>query len=270
MHGCAANAHHHCSSSSHARRQPRHGAPHGGEGAATRGAPHPTHRAHSARCSRSARRRAMTCHGCGVALPNAHWQWCIPCNKERRRQHGYRVRWHTCVQCGIAFSNHHYHGRRCLPCRQLSRPPKPQPALICRSCGGPRDKGQRYCVTCAQQLRATAGARRRAYELAYNHSRRGRGLADHTPTTRACLSCGAPITSPRYRRRIYCNRRCYKRFRKIRATMIGGTGLRMSDLPSELLELVRLYRQAHKELQRQWQPGLWKTTEPHSPRTSSD
>lgn len=153
---------------------------------------------------------------------------------------------HTCILCGAEYFNRQRgsaaRNKRCPDCRP-QRVPSTSCDInwgTCRECDGPfvvAPRGRR--IFCSQLCG-------RAHNWRASNERRQK----HRPQREViCPSCSETFTTNKPQA-IYCSARCSKTFRKTRRTIIGGTGLRVSDLPPTYLELARLYRQMNREVQR--------------------
>lgn len=195
----------------------------------------------------------MTCPECGAAISQDGVRGSprIYCSRRcswRARERRKPLRDVPCRTCGAPISTR-ARGKGvpvlCIQHRAQPRPPRPPFVSSCRDCGvTPLSSTlRRLCDPCRNKHLAA----RRQLEGAARRK-------NHPERIITCLACGATITT-RNPTRLYCNHRCLKNFRKIRHTLIGGSHLRVADLPPDVIALARSYRQMHKELQRKWQPG---------------
>jgi hypothetical protein len=173
----------------------------------------------------------------------------------RAKQQRRPLREQRCLGCGTPYMSRQrgiVRRTTCSTCR-----PDPRIGQSCPVRYGLCACGQAFVVRGSRASCSTTCARERQLAKARDYNRHRPGAAspeDLELVPGTCLSCGTEFSAPRYRHRFYCSPRCFKTFRKARATVIGGTSLRMIDLPPEVLETVRLYRQLNKELQKKWQP----------------
>src|SRR3990167_3431165 len=170
----------------------------------------------------------------------------------------------TCLRCGATFSRNRprdhkkdafkYCSRACaFAAGATSRPLEPRVAAWPPIRIGPLcEFHYATCTECARLFITRASATRCSPECAtVANRRRSRGRyhrqQEPLPPVQRCPSCHQDFT-PWRRALIFCSQRCSKGFQRTRARIIGGTGIRLRDLPEPLIALLRTYRRFNQEV----------------------
>lgn len=121
------------------------------------------------------------------------------------------------------------------------------------------------CWVCSSPTENTTSLRRRCCSdacraeltrLNYN----SRYAARRPLRSFTCKACGKEFkTEYRDRRHKYCSAKCMVKAQneadRMRMLLVGGTGLRVSDLPAEYVEAMKAYRKLNQEV---WRNSQWK------------